>query len=172
MRYWKVKGANHSALNGEIYEKGQIVPTEIDLVAQFGKNKFKEVTKKGRPIGEEDDDEEEEDEEAEVLDDAAASDKKVASKETSKESKEATPAGDDEGESVESDAPELVKSTLGDDVTDHFDKETTSDMNLAVVKKGKRYHVVDKDEPNKDLSAEEKLENKAAVEKFIKGLLG
>lgn len=164
-RYFKVLGASHQ--EGERnFAKGKIVETERDLVAMFGANKFRETTKKGRPLHVEDEDEDE-------VTDLENDEDKPASKKSSKETKKATDAGDSKGETPQSDAEsnapeyESIQSKLGEDVSEQFGGVKLMEQSLAVVHKGKEYHVVDRDTPDGALNGDAKLTSKAKVQEFL-----
>lgn len=162
LRYFKVLAGNHQE-GDTTYEKGKIVETTRNLTEMFGPNRFKETNSKGRVINADDDDELEDD--TTDLDTAA---EKPAKKKASEESNEQDPKRSD----ADSDAKtvEKIESTLGDDVSDKFTQEV-SDNDLAVVHKGKKYFVVDRDEPNSPLNSKEELTSKAAVEEFVANFL-
>jgi hypothetical protein len=154
-------------IDGKTYNKGQIVPTNKDLVKAFGTQMFQETNKKGREI---DPDEVEADDAPVQLEDARET---QAAEKTSKDASEASPAGSDDAS--DADAVEKVESSLGDDVSDKFPAKVVEN-DLAVLKKGKHYFVVDRDDPEsplKDGKNEVELNSHkdvvAFVEKFLKG---
>jgi len=166
VRYFKVLCGNVN-VDGKTYEKGQVVPTEKDLVKAFGANMFKETNKKGQVVDPSDDDE---DGEVVKLGDEGETNAPVKSKQ---ETNDADLAGSDDAS--DADKVEKVESSLGDDVSDKFPAKIVEN-DLAVLKKGKHYFVVDRDDPEtplKDGKNEVELNNKddvnAFVDKFLKG---
>ena len=160
VRYFKVLGGNHSEA-GITYKKGQIVPTTRDLREMFGANMFKETTKKGRSIGDEDDEDEDDVATIPLTDEQENATKKISEV----ESKADAGPGEKKGESVEK-----IESKLGDDVSENF-SSAVSDNDLAVVKRGKHFFVVDRDAPNAALNKTEVLNSEKEVEKFVAGFL-
>lgn len=159
VRYFKVLGGNH-AEGEKIYEVGKIVETTRDLIAMFGANKFKETNKKGRVLDPDEDD----------ATDLSEAEEKPAAQESSEAKSEANPKGTEADTNATQ--VEKIESKLGEDVSDQFGA-VVSENDLAVVSKGKKFFVVDRDDPDAALNGDEELTSKKAVnvfvDKFLKG---
>lgn len=185
MRYFRVLNGQYEprGINARRYNKGEVVPSTIDLVKEFGSNRFREVNAKGRAIGDADISDEEiaDDEDAVTdLENESAREETKAPKKSKKDAKSEVPQGSDdaksEDEPAESSDDDKIESSLGEDVTSEF-PENVRDNDLAVVKKGKKYFVVDRDTPDTALVGKDKKEPKLSsveevksfVEEFLKG---
>lgn len=166
-RYFKVLGSSHQ--EGDVnYEKGKVVETTRDLVAMFGRNKFRPCNKKGKPIDDDEELDEAEDLEKEAEEGDLAANKKgkktAGNKNKDPDSTHSeSPEGVSEDSGESKTAYEPVKSSLGDDVTEEFGPKVV-EADLAVVKKGKNFFIVDRDIPDQSLNGDEELHSKKAVE--------
>lgn len=131
--------------DGKTYKKGDRIESDVDLVALFGKDKFRRAGVKYVEI--------EDEEEEELGEEEAKPVKKPAAKaadETKKSSKKSAKKVKEEDTEEEDAEAEKVESKLGDDVTSKYPRASSAD--LLILKKGKKLFIADKDDPDTALN--------------------
>jgi len=148
VRAFKLNGGTHEQ-EGTMYRRGQVIKTELDLIAMFG-DKFVEVhpsTPSATP--------------APLIDPATEDLAAVQA---------AAKVAPGENAAEKAREVEKVTSVLGEDVSDQFPSDI-SDNDFAVIKKGKKFFLVDRDLPDEAVNKEEVLRSPEEVLEFAKAKL-